>query len=169
MPRSAGRNREHLGIIPHSAGPVGCCSAAPCPGGCSPQVALSSCQRQGYASGSSRSACSRITTSRTSHRLRGSYLQPPLRALAQHPATLIEPDREAASSQERPAPVCARCYSSSHSPSHCYYHHPQLSRIVANHTSTVTASTRPHTIQIWSPSRMTLWPLWSRRPRPAHP
>lgn len=110
MPRSAGRNREHLGIIPHSAGPVGCCSAAPCPGGCSPQVALSSCQRQGYASGSSRSACSRITTSRTSHRLRGSYLQPPLRALAQHPATLIEPDREAASSQERPAPVCARCY-----------------------------------------------------------
>jgi hypothetical protein len=131
-----------------------------------PQVALSSPgQRKVDASGPSRSACRRITTRRTSHPDEG--LQPPLRT-GPTPGHL-DSREQAASSQERPEPVCARRSFSTHSLSHCYYYHPQLSRIDANHTSTVTASTRPRAISIWSPSQMTLWPLWSRRPRPAHP
>ena len=130
------------------------------------QVALSSSgQRKVGARGSSRSACRRITTSRTSLSNAYQARQPPLRALAQHPATLIDRSHL----QDPHSPVCARRWSSSHPLSHCYYHQQILSRIVANHSSTVTASTRPRATSICSPSQTTLWPLWTRRPRPAHP
>jgi hypothetical protein len=59
----------------------------------------------------------------------------------------------------RPSPDCARSSSPSHSLSHCYCHQLRLSRTVANHTCTFTASTRSRAIQICNHSRTTLWPL----------
>ena len=99
------------------------------------------------------SACRRNTTTSNSARHFVPSLQPPLRTgpPSGHIVT--------GCLHNRPSPVCARSSSSSRSLSHCYCYQVRLSRTVANHTCTFTASTRSRAIQICSPSQTTLWPL----------
>jgi hypothetical protein len=145
--------------IPHSAKPVG----RRCPLSLSPRTHVVRSARGGHSRECLQAHHNNFTTTSNG---RTSLCPISPASLAHWPTTRpLDSDRL----HNRPSPVCARSSLSSHSPSHCYCHYPQVLRIVANHTRAVTASSRPRAIQICSPSQTTLWPLWYHRLSLAHP